>query len=309
LTVLWIGAALAAIGFALANTVRGETERASTSLDELRSYYLAIGALDKAAAEVLWSISGGGERRIPKGVAGVDYQFPTGMAHVEIIPETARLDVNSVPPDRLARMLAWMGVEPDRIREIVESVLAWRTGQGRSFSSIQGPTFPGRNTSFQEIEELLAVRGITPEIFYGTYVPADQPAPGQPRLIRRTGLIDCLSVYGSKGQVDAGTADPAVLYALGMPEEGIRALVALRSAGPLDQARLSMIAPLLGAAGPLLRLEGNSIVNIRATGRVRLSNGQLSDLKRTVSATVKFMPYGYDAPIHILRWYDTAWVN
>src|SRR5690349_15568206 len=43
LTVLWISAALAAVGFALANTVRGETDRASTTVDEVRSYYLATG--------------------------------------------------------------------------------------------------------------------------------------------------------------------------------------------------------------------------------------------------------------------------
>ncbi len=67
--------------------------------------------------------------------------------------------------------------------------------------------------------------------------------------------------------------------------------------------------PLFGAAGPRLRLEGNSIVTIRATGMVRTPNGQYSDLKRTVAAMVKYMPKGYDSPIHILRWYDTAWSN
>ena len=45
------------------------------------------------------------------------------------------------------------------------------------------------------------------------------------------------------------------------------------------------------------------------TARLRLANGQLSDLRRTVAAQVKFMPPGSDAPLHILRWYDTAWSN
>ena len=51
---------------------------------------------------------------------------------------------------------------------------------------------------------------------------------------------------------------------------------------------------------------------MRATARVRAANGQLSDLKRTVAAQVKYMPAGYDSPIHILRWYDTTfstWSN
>ena len=56
MTVLWISAALAAVGFALANTVRGETERTSTAVDEVRSYYLAAGAVDRAAIEL--TISG-----------------------------------------------------------------------------------------------------------------------------------------------------------------------------------------------------------------------------------------------------------
>ena len=56
LTVLWISAALSAIAFSLANTVRGETERVSTDLDALRAYYLATGAVERAAVEKLWTI-------------------------------------------------------------------------------------------------------------------------------------------------------------------------------------------------------------------------------------------------------------
>jgi len=309
LTVLWISAALAIVGMALANTVRGETERASTTIDDVRAYYLAAGAVDRAAIEVLWGAVAPSKRKLPKGATRVDYQFPTGMAHVEIVPETAKLDVNSVSPVRLARLLLALGVEQGRGQEIVEGVMAWRAGRGASFSSLPGSTFPGPGASFQEIEELLAVRGITPEIFYGTYTPAPDPAPGEPRLIRRGGLVDCLSIFGSKDRVDANTASPAVLFALGMPEDGIRALVARRAAGPLDAKQLGDMTPLFGPAGAFLRLEGNSIVTIRATGRVRLPGGRLSDLKRSVAAMVKYMPEGYDSPIHILRWYDTAWSN
>jgi len=311
LTVLWISAALAAVGFALANTVRGETERTSTTVDDLRSYYLATGAIDRAAIEVLWSALAQNDRILPKRTTRVDYQFPTGMAHVEIIPEAAKLDLNTVAPERLARLLVALGVEPPRIQAIVQSVEAWRAGKGEAFSSLPGPTFQASGTSFQEIEEMLAVRGITPDIFYGTYVPVtDAPAPGQPRLIRRSGLVDCLSVFGSKDQrVDANTADPAVLYSLGMPEAGIQALVAERNIKPLDDAKLGQMRELFGPAASFLRLEGNTIVTIRATARVRLPNGQLSDLKRSVAAVVKYMPTGYDSPIHILRWYDTAWSN
>src|SRR5271157_5393786 len=49
LAVLWLSAALAAIAFSLSTTVRGETERASTSVDGMRAYYLAVSAVDRAS--------------------------------------------------------------------------------------------------------------------------------------------------------------------------------------------------------------------------------------------------------------------
>ena len=47
LMVLWLAAALTAIAFTLANTVRGEIERSSTDADGLKAYYLAAGAIDR----------------------------------------------------------------------------------------------------------------------------------------------------------------------------------------------------------------------------------------------------------------------
>jgi hypothetical protein len=297
------------VGFALANTVRGETERASTTVDEVRAYYLAAGAVDRAAVEILWTMINPNDLRIPKGATRLDYQFNSGMAHVEIIPETAKLDVNFIQPDRLARLLEGVGAPADRIPGIVAGIIAWREGQGGPLSSLPGPTFPGGKASIQEIEEIMAVRGVTPDLFYGTYVPTEGPGGERGRLIRRSGLVDCLSVFGSKEQVDANTADPAVLHALGMPDSGIQALLAQRNVMPLDAGKLGAMMPLFGVAGPMLKIGGNSIMNVRATGRVRTANGQLSDLKRTVAAMVKYMPKEYDSPIHILRWYDTAWSN
>jgi general secretion pathway protein K len=309
LMVLWISAALAALGFSLANTVRWETDRTSTEIDEVRGYYLATGAVDRAAVELLWSVTSQGARKIKQGSASVDYAFPSGVAHVELIPETAKLDVNSVPADRLLRLIAALGVDPGLATEITQGIVARRGGAGGGDSVPPGPTFPGIAASFQEIEELLSVSGVTPEIFYGTYIPAQgDSAAGGARLIRRRGLVECLSVFGSSGLVDANTADPAVLAALGLTPGGIQLLLQERAV-PLTPARLAQLQPLLGPGGQSLRLEGNSILTIRATAQVRLANGQLSDMKRTVAALVKYMPSGYSTPIHILRWYDTTWSN
>ena len=314
LAVLWVSAALAAIAFSLASTVRGETERTSTAVDGLRSYYLASGGIYRAIYEVLWSVEGLGKRPIPKGSTHVDYTFPAGDVRVELIPEAAKLDVNAAPPEELYRLMAALGMDSERAREIALAIADWRApapgGPGAldSYYLSLTPSFRPRHASLEEIEELLLVKGITPDIFYGTYVPAQESSEGA-RLVARQGLMDCLSVFGSKDRLDANTAAPAVLAAIGMPPDVINALLARRRIAPLTEAQLLEFLQSYGVPANRLRVEGNSILTMRATARLRLGNGQFSDLRRTVGALVKYMPPGYDAPIHILRWYDTAWSN
>ncbi len=311
LAVLWVTAALAAIAFSLSSTVRSETDRASTAVDGLRSYDLATGGIWRAVYEVLWSVQHPEKRPLPQGSTQVNYTFPSGEVHVDIVPETAKLDINAEPPEELYRLGVALGLDPDRAREVALAIVDWRSPAGEGLDSYYlslSPTFRPSHASFQEIEELLFVKGVTPDIYYGTYVPAPEGSGGV-RLQARPGLVDCLSVFGSRDRVDANTAAPAVLAAVGLPPDVINALVQRRRERPLTEPQLSDFLNSFGATASRLRVEGNSIVTMRATARLRLGDGRLSDLRRTVGAQVKYMPPGYDAPIHILRWYDTAWSN
>jgi len=154
---------------------------------------------------------------------------------------------------------------------------------------------------------LLLVKGVTPDLYYGTYA---ESAPGaEPRLTPRGGLADCLSVYGARDAVDANTAPPAVLAAVGLNPYAVNALVERRRIAPLSPQQLFTFLQEAGYQSGRLKIGGGTIVTIRATARLRLDNGQLSDLKRTVAAVVKYNQTGTDTPIHFLRWYDTAWTN
>jgi general secretion pathway protein K len=319
LAVLWLSAALAAIAFSLSSTVRGETERASTAMDGARAYYLASGAIERASMELLWSASSPLDRRlIPTGAAHVDYTFPGGAVRVDIVPETAKLNVNLAPPEDLYHLCLALGLDADRAHDIAAAIAEWRspdmglTGLDAYYLSLT-PSFRPPHASFQMTEELLLVKGITPDIYYGTYAPALQSgaeaaAEGSPRLLPRPGLADCLSVYGSGATVDANTAQPAVLAAVGLPPDAIAALVARRNAAPLQPADLQAFMESMGPSANRLRLGGNSIFTFRATARPRLANGRLSDLRRTLAAQIKYMSKGDDT-IQVLRWYGAPWSN
>src|SRR5690349_2527068 len=300
LAVLWLSAVLAAIGFSLATTVRGEAERASTAVESTRGYYLASGAVQRGILQMM------------RGTMQRTSSFPTGEATVEFIAEASKLNINAATPEDLFRLLANLGVPPDRAAAIVRGIVDWRSpsmqGQGgldQYYLSLS-PSFRPRHASLEEIEELLLVQGMTPDIFYGSYETVPQ-GEGPARLVPRGGLRDCVSVFGGTAGFDVNTAHPALLATVGLPPDLVAEIVRRRQIAPLRQEDLGRLAQAAGPGANRLRVGGNSIYTIRATARVRLPNGQISDLKRTVAAMVKIMPPGYDAPYHILRWYENAW--
>ena len=313
LAVLWLAAALSAIAFTLANTVRGEIERSSTDADGLKAYYLAAGAIDRMLVYIESGaafLGPDGKPLFQQNVTRIlQLNYPTGVVRAEYIPENSKLNVNRTPPEQLASLLLALGVDPNRTQAIVAGILDWRGGTpGGSFSEWDqyylslAPSFRARHASLQEIEELLLVRGITPDLFYGGYTPN---ADG--RLIPHSGLRDCLSVYGSTGGLDVNTVTPEVMVAVGVAPETAAAIVALRKFAPIQS--MGQLAAFSNGGQGMARLtmtSGGTIVTLRATAQLRLSNGQLSDVHRTVSAMVKFLRPDEKLPFHIMRWYDNS---
>jgi len=318
LAVMWLSAALAAIAFSLALTVRGEIERASTSVDSLRAYYLARGAVERAALDLLWSIGVIENPPVPPNSIQIRYHFDSGDALVEFLPETGKIDLNSASPAAFDRLLLALNVDPARAAEIATAIADWRTpapdgGPFDGYYLSQKPPFLPVHQPFQETEELLQVQGMTPEIYYGGF-SARSESPGVAEglngehvLVRQPGLADCVTVYGSGGMVDVNTASPPTLAAIGVPAPVIAMILQRRQAAPFTVRSLNDFIGATGISSVSLRVGGISIVTIRATSRLRLPSGKLSDLRRTVAAQIKYLNPKEGAGFHILRWYDTAW--
>lgn len=309
LTVLWLSAGLAAIAFSVSSSVRAETERVEASSNGLRAWYLATGAVERGIQWMSWGDGvrnqDGSARFWQFNAPRMYMTFPSGNAVVEMIPESAKLNINQVSPDDLYKVVAAVSGNPDRAREIAGAILDWRNGaQGASpydqyYFSIS-PTFRARHASFEEIEELLFVRGMTPELFYGNFVADSQGA-----LYASGGLRDCLSVWGSQGPFDVNTVSPALMTAMGIPPEAVAAIVARRTAVSFKE--LGEVSAL-GAPAGRLGIGGNFIWTLRASARLKRPDGTPSEVVRTASATVKLVDRRrFNIPVHVLRWYDDAW--
>jgi len=307
--VLWLTAALSAVGIAVANNVRGETQRTETNLDDVRSYFAARGAIEQAALHMLWGRQYFGDNGMPmyyvNGNPSMNLSLPSAEVHVDIVPETAKLSVNASRPADILRLLMALGVPEDSANDLAAAIVDWRSPIDQMHPSFfdpyylsQSPSFLARHASFQENEELLSIKGMTPELYYGSSLDS-----------RRAGLRDCLSVYGTAGAVDVNTAQAATLVAVGLAPADAATLVRSRAAHPiLDGKELGQLVQSLGPEGGRLRIGGLTMFTLRATARLRQPDGRLSDLRRTVGAFVKFYfpgDKGTKQPgFDVLRWYD-----
>jgi general secretion pathway protein K len=309
LTVLWLAAALAAIAFSVATSVRSETDRVGSASDGLRAWYLAEGSVERGIQWMLWGPSvtnPDGSPRWRPNLPRMVMHYPSGDAVVEMIPESAKLNINTASADDLTRVVTVVSGDPARAAQIVAAIVDWRGASASPTMFDQyyltlGPTFRARHASFQEIEELLLVQGMTPELFYGNYVPDSAG-----RLYGSGGLRDCLSVWGSLGPFDINTASPALMEAVGMTPDAVTAVVKYRNAQPFNG--MGDVSSL-GVSAPRMTTGGNVIWTLRATARLRRPDGGPSEFVRTASATLKLLnPATYFMmPAHVLRWYDDAW--
>jgi general secretion pathway protein K len=308
LMVLWLTAALSAVGLAVANNVRSETERTETSVEDARSYFAARGAIERAALHILWSRAFVGDDGHPlyyvNGAPSMELDFPVAEVHVDIIPEASKLNLNFSRPEELLRLFTALGTPEDRAAEITAAIVDWRTpvdplhpSAFDSFYLEQAPSFLAHHSSFQENEELLLVQGITPDIYYGSSLNN-----------AHAGLRDCVSVYGNT-TVDINTAQLATLEAVGLSQVDAETIVKSRAQHPiLDYKELAELVQSLGPPGYRLRIGGQTMFTLRASARMKQPDGKLSDLRRTVAALVKFNFAGNTAskPIgfEVVRWFD-----
>jgi general secretion pathway protein K len=129
---------------------------------------------------------------------------------------------------------------------------------------------------------------MTAELYYGTIARTPNGA-----WIPRAGLRDCLATSNTSGSFDINTVQPAVMFALGMPPEAVAAVLELRRNGPILPEQMTELVARLGPASGPLTIGGSKDCEIRATARVRLPNGRLSELRRTASLSI-----ATDSPRH-----------
>jgi general secretion pathway protein K len=146
--------------------------------------------------------------------------FHGAQLHVAVQDEGGKVDLNGAAPALIEAVLAAAGAEPAAAHGIAQSIADWRDSdddrrpggaEAGDYAAAGLATGP-RNAPFLILEELRAVRGMTPALF--------------------AAVSPLLTVHSGAGGVDPQTAPPPVLRALpGMTAAQATAVAETRYAG------------------------------------------------------------------------------
>lgn len=274
--VIWIIVMLVAIVGEFTYSMRTELNIARNFKEEEEAYQMALAGIEHAKAEILSVKEPVHAYLNEEGVLILDQEeepvrrgrLGKGSFSYILIDEDAKLNINTAPSSQLRYIFQQTGVTDTALLDtIVDSIMDWRDkndlhrlngAEEDYYRSLQEP-YSSKDGPFDALEELLLVKGMTPEIFYGT---GDKD--GDQRF---DGVVKYLTTMSSS-RININTAPEIVLEAV-MGRETADRILRLRERGPISNP-----------------VAGGGVVSTTFT---ILSTGTNADgsIKRTIKATVQ----------------------
>ena len=314
LYVVWAIALLSLFAAAIGSQAIASLGRVDRLSEQWRASHLARGAAQYAASELKadetqqvdglsdsWVNDPGRFRDHPLGEGRfrVMASLATdGPLRYGLTDEERYLSLNAAPTEMLQRFFEVVGgLHEDEAIQIADAIEDWRDSDDResprgaegSYYRSLSDGYDCKNGPFENLEELLLIRGVTPELY------------------RR--VAPHLTVYGS-GRLNVNTADDHALDALGLSALGVAGVVAFRAGedgqeGTGDDRRLVSLAGLqseLAAFVPvedLARLDQRSRDQVLGVGSTDFRMVIEADTGRAISRVTAMCVMGRDGVVKL----------
>jgi len=295
------------VALAFSGSVQIETRTAIYRKEATQAYALAAGGVQAAILEIAYPPADDQQnkpRLWKEGQRLVRVPYERGEALVEVVNETGKLDLNVAGRGQLARLFEAQGLETTEAARLAVAIDHWRSPGGaddRESEALEAyyrdAGYRPAHQPFGSVEEVLRVRGMSRDIFYGTAEFSRENG-----IQYKYGVGQDLTIYSELPQVNVNYASEEVLLSVpGVTEELAGRIVEERRHKPfksLDEMAQRLAVSLPDEAFPILTTEVCPIYSIISVGAV---NG--SRVRRTVKAVVQVTPQA--AALHrIIAWYD-----
>lgn len=338
--VLWVVALLSVVVMEFAFAMRTETTIAKNHSDSIRAYFVARGGVQYGLVETIRWLNARQAQTLPalitrrtikKGPEGLQTQedekkeeplwrpdgrpyevmIPGGRCRIRIQDEGGKVDINRVSEHLLRQMVGSMGLDNQTRDIVVDSILDWlddnqlhhaNGAEEPYYQSLPKP-YSCKDGPIDIMEELLLVRGVTREIFYGGRIGTTMLAGiGPIKPVKGPGLVDLFTVYSSSNRLNINTAPRAVLEAL--PGIGTKIAMSIilarekKEFSSLQEVR-SLIGQEIRAAEEFLSVNSSNFFTVYAQGEVE------TGVRRAVRAVVR-VSGGRTPSYQIVQWDDDA---
>ncbi|MEJ0088644.1 MAG: hypothetical protein WDM80_02675 [Limisphaerales bacterium] len=202
------------------------------------------------------------------GISLTDFQIGEGTVSLKIVDLDRKVNINTANAAVLQQALTVMGVNADEMSVVSDSIQDWRSpaapprvaGAQSDYYQSLTPPYYAKNAPIDDLSELLLIKGVTPEMYWGGG-SSNSPAPPQrPKLGIRNGpneipvypfgLADVFTAVSS-GRINVNTADANVLQMIPGVDANVAAAVMQQRAGPDGVEGTEDDTPIQNAAGAL----------------------------------------------------------
>jgi len=292
LMVLWIIAGLSVIVLEFCFGMRTEVHITNHYKEELQLYEMAKGGVYRAIVELIYKQ----DPRIQQKRKALDSEelkpeekewitdgrpyllfFDQGRCEIKVMGEDGKVNINIVSESLLRKIIGNLGLEGEERDIIVDSIMDWRDpddfyrlngAENDYYRSLSEP-YECKNGPLDSLEELLLVRGITPQLFDGIKMKEEEDKE------ERVGLKHIFSIYASGEQLDINSASPLVMrIVLGIPKEMVQLISKAREEKPFENQmdllrRVPELNPFMGEIGRYITYRARSpyfTIESKATG-------------------------------------------
>jgi len=274
--VIWVIVVLIAVVGEFSYSMRTEVNIARNFKEDIEAYQLALAGIEAAKAEIL-SVKDPSRMYVDgEGLLVLDPEAEEKPAREEelgkgifryiITDEDGRLNINAATPPQLKNIFLAAGVDNTDADAIVNSIMDWRdtddlhmlNGAEEDYYQALPEPYSCKDGPMDSVEELLLVKGMTPDIFKGSKGGQDEKT--------YEGVVQYFTVMNT-GVININTAPQAVLEAV-LGIDAAKSILMQRETGPVAQAAGGKVA--------------SDFFTIVSTGAV--SNGKI---KRTVKTILQ----------------------
>lgn len=237
-------------------------------------------------------------------------EYAGGKFSVRLLDEGGKIPLNRADEATLRRVLTNVGVTGDAQEELTDAILDWRDAD--SMKRLHGaeaeyylhlPTpYRPKNGPFDSVDELLMVRGVTRELFYGLGERNDAGVGGGLKLAKNDkpaiALRDIFSVFGKSANINVRNSPAPVLMALmGGGEDDVEQVLEARGTDP--GSALTLLRAKVGDPTVARRLVDRRATTIAIDAHAVMQGAQI---QARVGAVVDINDDGEG--FHVVRWFD-----